>query len=70
MTASSTTEVSSREQALQTDCSEHRTLKQVLQWAHSRTPSQTIADIVVQDEYTHDVVVPDGDGRFVVYDTT
>ncbi len=27
-------------------------------------------DLVIQDEYTHDVVVPHSEGVFLVYDTT
>ena len=29
-----------------------------------------LAEVVVQDEYTHDVVVPWGDGLWLVYDCT
>lgn len=29
-----------------------------------------VASVVVQDEYTHDVVVPWEDGLFLAYDTT
>jgi hypothetical protein len=63
----------------------HRTLEDVVQWglAHvplvshggaaespPSAPPRVVADVVVQDEYTHDVVVPYGDGRYLVYDTT
>ncbi len=34
-----------------------------------RAPGHEIVEIVVQDEYTHDVVVRRGDG-YLVFDTT
>lgn len=48
----------------------HRTLEQVVRWTLARTPPATIADVVVQDEFTHDVIVPWTAGRYLVYDTT
>jgi hypothetical protein len=51
------------------------TLADVVAFCAARAPRATIADVVVQDEYTHDVVVtlePDGgaDGRALVFDAT
>ena len=46
-----------------------RSLEQVVRWASSRTPSSEVADVVVQDEYTHDVVIPWA-GVHLVFDTT
>ena len=46
-----------------------RSLEQVVRWAFSRTPPSEVADVVVQDEYTHDVVIPWG-GVHLVFDTT
>ena len=43
---------------------EHRTLEEAL-----RQPELRLLDVIVQDEYTHDVVFAFGD-RFLVYDTT
>ncbi|MGE0352702.1 MAG: hypothetical protein AB7I33_04710 [Gemmatimonadales bacterium] len=48
----------------------HTTLERVLAWGRSSTPPRSIAEIVTQDEYTHDVVVPWDDRLFLVYDTT
>jgi len=31
---------------------------------------QVVADVIVQDEFTHDVVVPWREGLVLVYDTT
>lgn len=49
---------------------EQRTLGDVLEWGHSRTPSQDVEEIVTQDEYTHDVVVRWDAEHYLVYDTT
>ena len=49
---------------------DHATLHQVLQWGRRCQPPRTVSNVVVQDEYTHDVVVPWSDGLFVVYDST
>jgi hypothetical protein len=46
-----------------------RSLEHVARWAFSRRPPSEIADVVVQDEYTHDVVVP-WRGVHLVFDTT
>ena len=46
------------------------TLADVLAWARRATPPRHVEEIVTQDEYTHDVVLPwDGD-RFLVFDAT
>ena len=45
----------------------HRTLEQVVGWVAPR--GGDIVDIVVQDEFTHDVVVGVA-GVWLVYDTT
>lgn len=52
---------------------QHRSLQDVLQWAQ-RQPEGThipgaIADLVIQDEFTHDIIVP-WRGYFIVYGTT
>jgi hypothetical protein len=46
-----------------------RSLEQVVRWAFSRTPPSEVAEVVVQDEYTHDVVIP-WRGVHLVFDTT
>jgi hypothetical protein len=49
----------------------HRhTLADVLAWAREQRPSVSVAEIVTQDEYTHDVVLPFDGGRFLVFDAT
>jgi hypothetical protein len=46
-----------------------RSLEQVVRWAFSRAPPSEVADVVVQDEYSHDVVIP-WRGVHLVFDTT
>jgi len=49
-------------------------LRDVMSWAlASRSGTfipSVVADVIVQDEFTHDVVVPWRDGLVLVYDTT
>jgi hypothetical protein len=52
----------------------HKTLGQVLTWAGGAPAKgdflpQIVAEVITQDEFTHDVVVPYKD-LFLVYDTT
>lgn len=47
-----------------------RTLEEVVRWGLAQKPPLLIQDVVVQDEYTHDVVIPYRDGLYLVYDTT
>jgi hypothetical protein len=35
-----------------------RSLEEVVRWAFSRTPPSEVADVIVQDEFTHEVVIP------------
>ena len=48
----------------------HATLQDVLEWCQRQTPPRDLADVVVQDEFTHDIVVEHSLGLFAVYDTT
>jgi hypothetical protein len=47
-----------------------RTLEDVVNWGLSQTPLVVVSDVVVQDEYTHDVVIAHPSGVWLVYDTT
>jgi hypothetical protein len=56
------------------ELSEQENLGDVMSWALS-APSgafipSVVAEVIVQDEFTHDVVVPWRDGLVLVYDTT
>lgn len=57
-----------------TEISAQENLKDVMSWALS-SPQGTfvpsvVAEVIVQDEFTHDVIVPWRDGLVLVYDTT
>lgn len=45
-------------------------LQDVVRWAFARSPPRDVAAVVVQDEFTHDVVLPWEGGRYLVFDTT
>jgi hypothetical protein len=47
-----------------------RTLEDVVRWGLGQSPPALIANVVVQDEYTHDVVIAHPAGFYLVYDTT
>lgn len=48
------------------------TLSRVLPWGLSQKPPWTVADVVIQDEYTHDILMccDDGRGEVLVLDCT
>lgn len=53
----------------------HHILEQVVRWGLRADPVRDVTDVIQQDEYTLDVVVPAGEnaalhGCFLVYDTT
>lgn len=45
------------------------TLEEVVRWGLAQPEPSTVVEVVVQDEYTHDVVMPWCD-RYVVFDAT
>ncbi len=49
-----------------------RTLEDVVRWGRAHRPPLLVCDVIAQDEFTHDVVVPlpPPDALFLVYDTT
>ena len=47
-----------------------KTLEDVVRWGLACKPARLIERVVIQDEYTHDVVLPWGPGVYLVYDTT
>ena len=49
---------------------ELRSLAGVLDWLRLQEPPRLVADIVTQDEYTHDVVVPWSERLVLVFDAT
>lgn len=44
-------------------------LQDVIRWGFSQSPPRDVADVVIQDEFTHDVVLP-WRHLFLVFDTT
>jgi hypothetical protein len=52
---------------------QHKSLRDVLAWAASKPKksvhSRFVAEVITQDEFTHDVVIP-YENVFLVYDTT
>ncbi len=55
--------------ALRQDVAPLGTLQDVVQWGFSHTPPRDVTNVVVQDEYCHDVVLPWRDGLYLVFDT-
>jgi hypothetical protein len=59
---------------IETQVAAQENLKDVMTWALSHPVGtfipQVVADVIVQDEFTHDVVVPWREGLVLVYDTT
>lgn len=47
-----------------------RTLEQVFRWATRRSQRLMPGDVVIQDEYTHDVIFVADDGSALVFDAT
>lgn len=52
---------------------EQQNLKDMMDWALSNPENFTpnvVSEVVIQDEFTHDVIVPWGKDVVLVYDTT
>lgn len=58
---------------LENELANLKTLGQVLNWARTKPKGeflpQIVAEVITQDEFTHDVIVPFRD-LFLVFDTT
>ena len=57
-------------EALRSTVAPLATLEHVIHWGLSLPGSPTIAEVITQDEYTHDVVLPYSDHLFIVFDST
>jgi len=59
---------------IESELSEQHTLKDLMSWAFSDSANKfipgVVEDVIVQDEFTHDVIVPWGPELVLVYDTT
>ena len=57
-----------------TELTGQENLLDVMSWAFASPPGtfipSVVAEVIVQDEYAHDVVVPWRNGLVLVYDTT
>jgi hypothetical protein len=49
---------------------EQRTLADVLRWGRAQSPPYAVIEIITQDEYTQDVVVPFEGEHFLAFDAT
>lgn len=47
-----------------------RSLQEVVRWGFAQTPPRDVAQVIVQDEFCHDVVLPWRDGIYLAFDTT
>jgi hypothetical protein len=45
-------------------------LHDVLRWGFSSSPARLVVEVIVQDEYCHDVILNGPDALFLVFDTT
>ena len=65
---------SERLAAIERELAGQQNLNDVMRWALARPPGvflpSVVAEVIVQDEFTHDVIVPWRDGLVLVYDTT
>lgn len=52
------------------EISKLQTLEQVFRWAIRQDPPFMPADVVIQDEFTHDVIFRATDGSVLVFDAT
>ena len=50
--------------------SNHRTLEQALHHWLGQSPPVDVANVIAQDEYTHDVIMSLPDGLALVYEST
>ena len=59
---------------IEDELSGQHNLNDVMRWALSQPKGvfipSVVANVIVQDEFTHDVIVPYRDGLVLVYDTT
>jgi hypothetical protein len=59
---------------IESELAEQYALKDLMAWALSDSEKRfipgVVKDVVVQDEFTHDVIVPWGPELVLVYDTT
>jgi hypothetical protein len=47
-----------------------RMLEELVRWGFAQSPPFDIQEVIVQDEYSHDVVMGWRSGHYLVFDTT
>ncbi len=52
------------------DAERMRSLDEAFRWAIGQSPRVEPRDVIIQDEYTHDVLFRAADGSYLVFDTT
>jgi len=57
-------------QKLAAELGPHTTLHHVLEWGFAQRPVRRVEEIVTQDEYTHDVLVPLDAPLYLAYDVS
>jgi hypothetical protein len=57
-------------EALEEIVQDHQGLDDVFRWGRQQVPPVVPEDVVMQDEFSHDVIVPWARGLYLVYDTT
>lgn len=52
------------------DAERMRSLDEAFRWAIAQSPRVEPRDVIIQDEYSHDVLFRGADGSCLVFDTT
>ena len=55
---------------LQLAVADHATLDRVLEWGRTHVPPRRVEEIITQDEFTHDVLVPLDNSQYLAYGVT
>ncbi len=56
--------------SLKTQLGAFAMLEDLVRWGYSSSPPHDVVEVVVQDEFCHDVVLSWEGGRYLVFDTT
>ena len=56
--------------ALESTVTQHQGLDDIFVWGRAQSPPIHPVDVIKQDEFTHDVLVPIRSSRWLVYATT
>jgi hypothetical protein len=52
------------------DLARQTSMRQALQWLAEHDPPLKIEDMITQDEFSHDILVPYKDGHYIVYESS